>query len=191
MNLKLVKILTSMNSNGFALMEVIVALFMITTGIIGSYILISSSISSTTYASHRFTAAYLAQEGVELVRNIRDTNWLQGTPTTWDAGLTDCVGSCTGAVSEGCIADYTVSGIADVDLHVDTFNTGIYTGQALTLDPSGTLYSYISLVPTKFQRQINIVPSGLDKLDVCVWVGWEERGVSHNITVRENLYDWH
>lgn len=201
MNSKLVKISKSKKNRGFALMEVIVALFLITTGIIGSYVLINSSISSTTLASHRFTAAYLAQEGVELVRNIRDTNWLQGG--VWDEGLLGCGDgngdsiTCTGDVSDGCIADYTVSGQAGIDLSdSDSYppSTGPYTGQFLQLDqpdPADNWYSYLDGTDTKFKRQINIDTSTFGMLQVCVWVGWTERGIFHNIAVRENLYDWH
>jgi hypothetical protein len=193
MNKNSIQISKQENIKSFALIEVIVALFIITTGIIGTYILLISTISSTNYATNRFTAAYLAQEGIELVRNVRDTNWIQ--LAHWKEGLdtitTDCSGNCTGVSdgTEGCIADYRVSLNKDVDLSASTNYTGPYFGQKLKYD-SNDLYNYTVGAETKFKRQINITELSYYGLEVCVWVGWEERGINYNIVVRENLYNW-
>lgn len=176
-------------------MEVIVAIFFIATGIIGSYILINSTIFSTTHASNKFTATYLAQEGIEIVRNIRDTNWLENPVAPFDAGLNDCAGNCTGDDNEGCIADYTVPlfwGVnADLSDPSSPNITGPFTNnKLLKLDPF-VGYSYLLGNDTKFRRQINITPLiNPPRLAICVWVGWEERGFDHIVTVSENLYDW-
>ena len=74
-----------MKPKGFTLIEVIVAIFLVTVGIGGVYALIQRTTAFTPVVSARFTAAYLAQGGIEMVRNIRDTNWLSGNP--WDSGL--------------------------------------------------------------------------------------------------------
>ena len=55
-------------------MEAIVAIFVITTGIVGVLSLVTQTISSATFSKDKLIAAYLAQEGIEIVRNIRDTN---------------------------------------------------------------------------------------------------------------------
>ncbi len=194
MNLILFSEKRNKNNKGFAIMEVLVALFLITSGIIGSYILISSTISSTNYASDRFTANYLAQEGIELVRNIRDTNWLEPysePPVPYDRGLIGgCSGSCDGASGQGCITDYFNSWFYDVDLS-DGLNphAGPYNNQYLKYDPIW-LYNYTDGSNTKFKRQININWINAYSFEVCVWVGWEDKETDHFIIVRENLYDW-
>lgn len=74
-----------MKPKGFTLIEVIVAIFLVTVGIGGVYALIQRTTAFTPVVSARFTAVYLAQEGIELVRNKRDSNWLTGDP--WDSNL--------------------------------------------------------------------------------------------------------
>ena len=69
----------------FTLIEVIVAIFLITVGTVGAFSLIQRTIAFTVISSSRLVAANLAQEGIEIVRNTRDTNWLSDNP--WDEGL--------------------------------------------------------------------------------------------------------
>lgn len=183
MKLKFLKIFKKEQPKGFTLMEVIVALFFITVGIIGSYALISSTISSTSYASNKFTASYLAQEGIELVRNIRDTNWLQGEGHTWNEQLATaiCSGTCDGA-NNGCRVDYNSVTSADPTLLA-------YSGQFLNIDGNG-FYSYSGSNQTKFKRKVSIDSSTVDILRVCVRVEWQEKGKTYQITAQENLYNW-
>ena len=76
-----------LNKNkGFTILEVLVAIFIITTGGLAAYAMVQQIIFSTLSSSYRLTAAYLAKEGIETVRNNRDTNWLQGAPN-WYNGL--------------------------------------------------------------------------------------------------------
>ena len=62
-------------ANGFSLLEVILAVLLfglVATGLIGSFIYSQQNISAN---SHRSKALFLAQEGLEAVRNIRDNNY--------------------------------------------------------------------------------------------------------------------
>jgi prepilin-type N-terminal cleavage/methylation domain-containing protein len=70
---------------GFTLIEVIVAIFLITVGMAGAFNLVQRTIAFTSVSSSRLQAAYLAQGGIELVRNTRDSNWLAGNE--WDLNL--------------------------------------------------------------------------------------------------------
>ena len=65
------------NKNGFTLLEVIVAIFVITIGVIGVISVVQRTAAFTSISSSRLQAAYLAQEGIEIARNIRDGNWLE------------------------------------------------------------------------------------------------------------------
>lgn len=60
---------------GFTFLELIIAIFLLTVGITGVYGMLSTMIRTSSYVSNQMVAAYLAQEGIELVRNIRDENW--------------------------------------------------------------------------------------------------------------------
>ncbi len=61
---------------GFTLLEMILAIFVLVVGILSIMSLIQGTISANALAVDRLTAVYLAQEGIELVRNKRDSNWL-------------------------------------------------------------------------------------------------------------------
>lgn len=78
-------LLINKSGAGFTLIEIIVAIFVITVGAGGAFNLIQKTISFTSISSSQLTAAYLTQEGIETVRNTRDSNWL--ARADWDQGL--------------------------------------------------------------------------------------------------------
>jgi Tfp pilus assembly protein PilV len=71
------------NSEGQTLIETVVAIGLLTTGIVGGLALAVYSLSSSDTVLKQVVATGLAREGIEIVRNIRDSNWKSGT-------LTDC-----------------------------------------------------------------------------------------------------
>lgn len=72
-------------NKGFTVLEVLIAILVISIGVLGTYSVIQNIISETFSSTYRLTAAYLAKEGIETVRNTRDTNWLE--EENWDNGL--------------------------------------------------------------------------------------------------------
>jgi Tfp pilus assembly protein PilV len=74
--------------DGFTLVETLVAISIFTMSILGLMSILASGISNTTYAKQKMVASYLAQEGIEYVRNLRDTSVLYdvaGAQHGWDA----------------------------------------------------------------------------------------------------------
>jgi hypothetical protein len=176
---------------GFTLAEVILAIFLLTTGIIGTYTLIAQTISSITYSSNKLIGAYLAQEGIEIVRNLRDSNWLDPATISWDEGLltANCDGIRDSTINNGCRVDYNHS----YDIDKDNPLLPLYNGEYLNIDSNG-FYSYSVNPPftqTNFKRKIVINSGGVDILNVWVRVEWETRGKTYNITAQEDLYNWH
>jgi type IV pilus modification protein PilV len=74
--------LTNIKTKGFTMLEVLVAIFVVTIGVLAVFNMVQNITVSFRANASQLTAAYLAQEGVELVRNERDNNWLQGS--AWD-----------------------------------------------------------------------------------------------------------
>lgn len=163
-------IFQSKRNKGFTLLEVILAIFVIMVGISGALGVIQQGISYTQLSSSRLTADYLAQEGIEIVRNIRDTNWLEWR-TNQDILWLD------GIPLGDWEADYKTQNL-----------TQSYAGTYLNIDNSG-FYSYSSGSLTKFKRKITIVKD-TDILKISVQVEWQERGRDNQVTVQENLYNW-
>ena len=64
------------NTRGFTLTEVMIGIMILTVAIVSATNLLVGLISTNQNNVTSLQAYYLAQEGLEAVRNIRDTNWL-------------------------------------------------------------------------------------------------------------------
>ncbi len=174
---------------GFTILEVIVAIFVLTVAVGGSFVLIQQTLIAASLAESKLTAHYLAQEGIEIVRNIRDTNWLEQRTDFnfyWDTYLAE-------GLEIGESRDYIV------DYNDDRLKN--FESNPLNLDEYG-FYSYDVLDnPTPFKRKIRITKLTLDlpplnsypddyRLLVTVQVEWSERGRNHSVEVSEYLYNW-
>lgn len=67
------------NQQGQTLIETIVAAFILTMGIGAALGLANYSLGVSTNIRNQTIAMGLAREGIEVVKNIRDTNWLRDT----------------------------------------------------------------------------------------------------------------
>jgi|GEM_PF-456260 len=157
---------------GFTLIEVLVAIFIITVGAGGALALIQKTLSFTSNAALQLEASYLAQEGMEIVRNIRDTNFVKihkGVEgSIWTNGLEGC--------EAGCQADYTQDSLIAYE---DTL-----------LQLTNGIYSYTVSIDSLFKRKITITMQGSDTMEAVVEIMWEERGRSHVVSAATELYNW-
>lgn len=62
----------------FSLVEIMIVLFIISLGLVGILSLIVQNIQSSDYNKNNLIAYQLSQEGVEIVRRLRDSNWKRG-----------------------------------------------------------------------------------------------------------------
>ena len=155
---------------GFTLVEVLVALFILITGVVAGLSTINSGLASTQVAKSKLIAANLNQEGIEIVRNIRDSNWLEqriSPGLLWDDGLS----------------------FGDWEVVYQSQNLESYQGRYLKIDTNG-FYNYTSEADTKFKRKITIQKIADDQLRIVSKVEWEEKGRSYNLTAVEDLYNW-
>jgi hypothetical protein len=70
---------------GIALMEVMVSLFILVLGTISSITLANYLLKTTVVTRDQVIAANLAREGLEVIRNVRDTNWQANSGSQRDA----------------------------------------------------------------------------------------------------------
>ena len=61
-------------NRGFTLIETLVAIAVLSLAITGPMVIAQKGIGSAIYARDEVTAFYLAQEAIEYIRNVRDTN---------------------------------------------------------------------------------------------------------------------
>ncbi len=159
---------------GFTLVEVLIALLVVSIGVGGVVALVNQTSSFMSNASSQLTATFLAQEGVEIVRNIRDSNFLNihnGESVLWDNGLAGCTSS-----TAGCEADYTNAALTPPPL--DRF-----------LNLAGGFYGYNSGTSTQFKRKIFVDVAG-DTRTINVQVTWQERNRTHTVSGATTLYNW-
>jgi hypothetical protein len=64
-------------NKGEALLETIIAFIVLAVGVTIAGMILASSLRNMQNAKNRVIAVNLAREGIEAVRNIRDTNWLK------------------------------------------------------------------------------------------------------------------
>lgn len=148
----------------FTIIEILIAISVMAIGIVGIYAIVPRTISWGAINIDKFIASQLSREGLELVRNIRDANWLQGE--SWNNGL------AVGAYE----IDYNDPGLAS------------FQNRFLKIDEDG-FYDYEGSLTTKFKREITIAtttspePEGIKVKSKVDWL-------NKNFTLEENLYDW-
>jgi len=82
----------NLDQNGFSLIEIIFSIGIITVGLISILSLFSHNIKGGISNKNKLIAIYLAEEQLEVVRYIRDTNW-KGDSVDWADGLCN-TGNC-------------------------------------------------------------------------------------------------
>ncbi|MEK9153047.1 MAG: prepilin-type N-terminal cleavage/methylation domain-containing protein [Patescibacteria group bacterium] len=163
-------------NSGFTLIEIMVAIAVFSVGILGIYALVPMAILLGSENSDRFTAAQLALEGLEIARNIRDSNWLEqntNPSNLWNEGLINCIA--------GCEADYLV--LQNIDPVLPAYGAGRY----LKIDDQGFFNYTNGNSAEKFKRKITITNEA-NALSVAVAVEWSRKYPA--LVLVEKLYDW-
>lgn len=189
------------SQHGLTLLGVIIAVFIISAGLVAILGLLTFAISSSQVSKNRIIASFLVQEGMEVVRNIRDTNWLQ--KEDWNNGIKGTGNESRGIVNydtqDGLVnrqyappLNFPVAGINDID---DCINYN-YNGDSpcrLYLDAQGRYSHNSSGTKTNFYRLIKIdkiSPDDKPQLKVVSQVKWFERGRWHLMSAEDRLWNW-
>src|SRR3989338_1736354 len=74
-------------NRAFTLVETLIAISIFSISVLALMSVLGQGISNTNYAKQKILASYLAQEGVEYIRNMRDTYVLYSATSTlgWSA----------------------------------------------------------------------------------------------------------
>lgn len=186
------------NQSGQTLIETIVAIFILVTALTSGLALTIYVLSNSERGVNQVIATNLARGGIDLIRNMRDTNWLESDAIggTWD--LTTCsIGSSTFYCYPRAWEGVTGSGFSNYNLATDgayrtTYNpsTNKWSLDAnnpsyeLYLDSEGMYTHNPSGVITPFARKIILTRNtaapysggSLAQLIVTSVVGWSGRG---------------
>ncbi|OHB24271.1 MAG: hypothetical protein A3F96_00155 [Parcubacteria group bacterium RIFCSPLOWO2_12_FULL_40_10] len=155
---------------GFTLIEVIVSVSLLSLVAVGSMFAITLSLKSAARIKNNLIAANLAQEGMEVVRNIRDKDWHLGN--SFGVSLPN--------------GTYNISW--------DSALPAPFSDIFLKKNLNG-YYNYVAGADTIFKRKIIIEnsaqnPSTVEKV-VKVEITWQEKGgIPKLIQAEERLFNW-
>jgi len=206
------------NQKGQTIIEAVLAILIISIAMVGLLSRSGTNLINSRDANSRIIAGNLSREGVEAVRNIRDTNWLVGCqdPNSTDPevcrhshdGIFDLdtfnstekynVATVEFPVSDEISLTYLL-GTSDFDSCKSQDSCNIYIN-------SDGLYTYQSTgnEETKFSRLIKVYPlcdldgsfcstandPNMIGVKVESIVTWPYKNTDHDVTLEEYLFDW-
>jgi Tfp pilus assembly protein PilV len=153
--------------SGFSLLGVIVAVFIISIGLMGILNLANYALQSSYQGEAGTIASGLAQEGIEMVRYMRSMNidWVN-----W----------------------YSSVGNGDYRVQFNNNSFLPFADVPLNVDPTTGLYQYGGSVSSDsiYYRRINIQKLSADEMKVIAEVKWQTKGVWHSLLVEDRLWEW-
>lgn len=159
-------------NKGFSLAEVVIALGILTFGLVGIASLLLQNMQVENLTKNYLIASMLAQEGVEIVRNIRDENWV-----LFQDWLVDLPAGTFALDYEGRDSiNSTPNTVGDAD-------TRLYLN-------GSSFYSHTSsLRPTAFYRLMTITVYE-DYILVSADVMWSGRFGERHYIIETTLFNW-
>jgi len=198
----------NMKKQGFTLVETLVAITILLIAIAGPLTIASKGLNGAYYARDQITAYYLAQEGIEYIRNVRDTNSLSETldRTHWiDGGFTS--GGLSLCVNNYCRINVQQLnpqlGIVDCTTDSNPYST---VSEPLHCEPlmidtspqdGSTLYDYNPAgTPSQFTRDIIMTPidpnadGSTETMQVTSTVYWKSPLPNNSFSLTEDITNW-
>jgi Tfp pilus assembly protein PilV len=195
---------TRTNTRGFSLLETVVAVSLIVGAVLGPVVAVTAALSRSAASRNKLIALHLGQEGIELVRTIRENNilcdildggvlgshsWAANPETpavningTYRISATDATGmSCA---SETISSPQLLSG-TETPLRMD-IATGIYD---YTPSSDPTTFSRLMTIQFPVSSPDLGIPAD-HQLDISAIVKWTERDAVKSVTLKERLYYW-
>lgn len=161
--------LITYNNRGIALVESIIAISVITIGVVAMLSLISRSLSLNRVVTDRYVAANLAAEGIELTKNLISHNLLTGE--AWNKGF---------STSQG-------------EYEIDYRGVALQPWSDRFLKFDGTTYQYADGNLTTYKRRIVVEPIGspIDEMRVNAIVSWTSRGnANFSVNLEDHFFNW-
>lgn len=182
-------------------MEIVVVMGIIVLGLLGVMSLIVQNLKVQGVNQYNLIASMLAQEGLEIVRNIRDENWVDISldlanmdPETWANSIADADGTGTVNTDGTYIVDYTNTNQKNnpPDDTPDSINDA---ATILYYQASGMIGHTVTANPTPFRRLITADydhDGDINTADMKVTctVRWSARGMTHDYVAETYFYDW-
>lgn len=170
---------------GFGIIEVAISVGILLVVVSAAAVLEKNAIKNSVIASERTQAYNLAREGIEAVRAIRDSSWIDNDPnTTWNSSFTagdhDVVLNSVGRWE-------LPNQIGAIPLNSVNFSRKITFQQVGDQALVNANLRVISDNPTLNDQAVNFNDF---IIKVTVEVGWTSYGKPNSVTTYEYLTDW-
>lgn len=176
---------------GFTLIETLIAILVLTLSIVGPFEVVQGVLNSAYNARDQLTGAGLAQEGMEYVREVRDSNYLNNTKNGAGVSSLNGFGSVGGnpdCYTHGCKVDPS----AQTPTIVDCGSTSC-AAFPLYFDSGTYRYNQQNTgTKTIFTRTVQLSKPNLadpTEILVTVTVDWVNHG-NKSVVLQEYFRDW-
>ena len=187
--------------SGFTLVETLIAIAIFSLSIIALMSVLATGITDTSYAKNKVIASYLAEEGIEYIKNMRDTYvTYSATPAQgWTNFKLKIFQQphCQGVSGIGCSFIDTLNAydLPSLQSSMSFLSCGSGNACSLYYYSSSGKYSYsylVSGVDSGFTRKIMATESTNNpfELKITSIVSWSKNSISYNVTFSDNLLRW-
>ncbi|MBI5621613.1 prepilin-type N-terminal cleavage/methylation domain-containing protein [Candidatus Falkowbacteria bacterium] len=190
----------SKQQSGQTLIEVMIVAALLLTSLLSVIYTYTYLARAQTVESQSWLAAQLAREDVELLRGLRDSNWLASS-ADWLDGLYSNPAAETEtamvdfAPGSGTSLDFNVTALADAPIYRHQSGGAAYWNQTAA---DGTPTGFTRLVSLRrFCDRDDFPPAASScalaetvGIEVTVTVGWQERGEDQQYVLTDYLYNW-
>ncbi|MEI7720216.1 MAG: prepilin-type N-terminal cleavage/methylation domain-containing protein [bacterium] len=174
---------------GFTIVETLVAVMILSIAMAGSLALASKGLNTIVVARQEVNATYLAQDVMEYLRALRDTNCITASSLT---------GTCANSAWLGNLPTLCAGGGCFIDTVTDAQTACGATCPVMNYDETNHVYTYnavtTTITPTVFTRTVyiqNPVGGNASEASTTVLVSWPSvGGVIRSVRVHDNLYNW-
>lgn len=170
------------SKKGFTLVETLVAIGILSLSVLATFGAVQNSLQNSGLTKDRTTAFYLIQEGMEYVKNTRDSNALKyigGYSSTWLTGMSDFGDPCY--FGSKCQLD--------VNATPSITNCPSNVCSQLRIDPTTGAYGFdSSWTPTTYTREIEFTSINSNEVRVTITISWVNRGQNKSVQVTQLLY---
>jgi len=185
-------VLYQQKNKGFTLIEMIIAVFIFTVSLAALLSVSARGLRAANLAQRQVTADYLALEGIEAVRNLRDTELLdRDSIASWSDlfSSNNCWNDHVNGSATGCGVSYGTSTFS-----IDLFPCNAVSCEVFYDEGNFAYRQFIGGTPTGnyepygFTREIQFttVSGNSDEIIVTVVVSWDNGEVRYT----EDLYLW-
>lgn len=177
------------SGKGFTLIETLVAIAILTVAIAGPLYTANRSIVATQNTRDQLTASYLAQEGIEYIRMMRDNAYL--------AAYQRDSGTASSAGWDSFLALVTNCGATDSTLACTLDPLNNTPIQSCSIGSCGPLYLLGDMyrqdntgTPTQFTRTIQVFDIPPNEERIVSKVTWDFHGTDRSVTITDHLTPW-